>query len=566
MWDLLIRGAEVVDGRGRERFRADVGVSGDAIAQVGGPAAEAREVVEADGLVLAPGFIDIHAHSDDWLLINPQAESKALQGVTTEVGGNCGGSPGPMTEESRRDAEQWLGRAGLRADWNTLGEFFARLEQRGLGINYACHVGHGRVRGLVVGYEDRPASDEERQAMAAQVAQAMAEGAVGLSSGLVYPPGCFAGADEIADLCRVVAAHGGFYATHMRDEAGGLLDSVREAIEVGRASGAPVQIAHLKACGEANWRKVGEALSLLDEARSRGQEVTADHYPYLATNTSLAAVVLPRRQRAGGTERLLARLRDPQERARIAAEISASPPRYDAIVISRVHAAACHSARSEESQARPFASLRVTERTSRALASCEGRSLADIAAEWGAPPIEAALDLLDRDEARTEVIRFAMCEEDVASVMRHPMVMVASDASALATSGPLSEGRPHPRGFGTFARVLGRYVRERGVLTLEEAVRKMTSLPARRIGLHDRGAIEPGRKADLVLFDAQTIEDRATYQDPVQPAAGIAGVWVNGVRTVRDGALTGALSGRVLRRSDAQAARREASTECGQYS
>jgi N-acyl-D-aspartate/D-glutamate deacylase len=200
------------------------------------------------------------------------------------------------------------------------------------------------------------------------------------------------------------------------------------------------------------------------------------------------------------------------------------------------------------------------------LASCEGRSLADIAAEWGVPPIEAALDLLDRDEARTEVIRFAMCEEDVELVMRHPMVMVASDASALATSGPLSEGRPHPRGFGTFARVLGRYVRERGVLTLEEAVRKMTLLPARRIGLHDRGAIEPGRKADLVLFDAQTIEDQATYQDPVQPAAGIAGVWVNGVRTVRDGALTGALPGRVLRRSDAQAGRREASTQCSQYS
>ena len=543
MLDLLIRGANVVDGTGRERFRGDVGVSGDTIAHVGEQAGDARELVDAGGLALAPGFIDIHAHTDAWLLINPHAESKALQGVTTEVGGNCGLSPGPITEESRRDADEWLGRAGLAVDWNTLGEFFARLEQRGLGINYACHVGQGQVRGLVVGYDDRAATDAERQAMRAQVKQAMAEGAIGLSSGLVYPPGCFAGAAEIADLCRVAGARGGFYATHMRDEAAGLLESVRETIEIGRLSGAPVHIAHLKACGEANWGKVVEALALMDQARARGQDVTADQYPYLATNTSLAASVLPRRQRAGGTERLLARLRDPRERAAVAADLAASPPAYDAIIISRVYApAACHSepeARNPGGVAQPPPAVPASR--------CLGRSLAQIAADWQVSPAEAALDLLVRDEARTEVIRFAMCEADVERVMRHPVVMIASDASALAISGPLSEGRPHPRAFGTFARVLGRYVRERNVVSLEEAVRKMTSLPARRLGLRDRGVIEPGRKADLALFDPQTVEDRATYENPIQPAAGIVGVWVNGVRTVRDGALTGALPGRVLR-------------------
>jgi N-acyl-D-aspartate/D-glutamate deacylase len=543
MLDLLIRGANVVDGTGRERFRGDVGVSGDTIAHVGEQAGDARELVDAGGLALAPGFIDIHAHTDAWLLINPHAESKALQGVTTEVGGNCGLSPGPITEESRRDADEWLGRAGLAVDWNTLGEFFARLEQRGLGINYACHVGQGQVRGLVVGYDDRAATDAERQAMRAQVKQAMAEGAIGLSSGLVYPPGCFAGAAEIADLCRVAGARGGFYATHMRDEAAGLLESVRETIEIGRLSGAPVHIAHLKACGEANWGKVVEALALMDQARARGQDVTADQYPYLATNTSLAASVLPRRQRAGGTERLLARLRDPRERAAVAADLAASPPAYEAIVISRVYAPAlCHSepeARNPGGVGQPPPAVPAPR--------CLGRSLAQIAADWQVSPAEAALDLLERDAARTEVIRFAMCEEDVERVMRHPVVMIASDASALAISGPLSEGRPHPRAFGTFARVLGRYVRERNVVSLEEAVRKMTSLPARRLGLRDRGVIEPGRKADLALFDPQTVEDRATYENPIQPAAGIVGVWVNGVRTVRDGALTGALPGRVLR-------------------
>ncbi|HUT73445.1 MAG TPA: D-aminoacylase [Armatimonadota bacterium] len=518
----LFRGATVYDGAGTPPVVADAGVAGDRIALVGdAEGACAYEVLDCAGLALAPGFIDLHGHSDHLLLAAPHAESKVLQGVTTEVGGNCGDSPGPMVETVRAEAQAALAEFDMKVAWETLGEFLDLLEQRGIGLNFACLAGHGNLRAAAMGYRRRPASPAEIRTMQELVTAAMRQGACGLSSGLIYPPGIAADAAELAAVCRPVAEMGGFYATHVRSEGARLLEAVEEALEVGRRAGCAVQLSHHKVCGEANWGLVERSLERLDAACADGMEVTADQYPYTATATALY-VLLPEWAQEGGAEPTANRLQDEQVRRRAAAELKGRPRQdWERIRVSQVMSEECRWA--------------------------EGLTMAEVARRLKLSAAEAVIELLVRERGHVAMVRFAMSEQDVERVLRHPAVMVGSDAAARATSGPLARGKPHPRAFGTFPRVLGHYVRERKTIGLSEAIRKLTSLPARRLGLEDRGIIRRGAYADLVLFDPDRIADRATYDDPIQPPAGIRGVWVNGRAVARDGELTGALPGRVLR-------------------
>jgi N-acyl-D-amino-acid deacylase len=527
--ELVVAGGVIIDGTGAPGRRGDVAIAGDRIAAVGAGAWAEADRIDAEGLVVAPGFIDMHSHSDYLLLGNPCAESKLLQGVTTEVGGNCGESPAPMVDEIARDVSEWLGKFGVAADWRDFPGFFEHLRARGIAINVAFLAGHGNLRALAMGYADRPATGDELDRMCAAAAEAMRQGAVGISSGLAYPPGCYAATDELAAVVKAAAPFGGIYTSHLRNEGDRLLEAVGEAIEIGRRSGAPVHLSHHKVTDPWNWGRVADSLALIDAARAEGLAVSADQYPYPATSTGLAAS-LPDWMRADGRDAMLARLRDPAARERASAQMekrARADDHWDRLVIAAV----------ETERNRP----------------CCGQSVAEIARQRGVSPQEAIFDLLIEEQARVAVVRFAMCEDDIERVMRHPWVAIASDAAARARSGPLSEGRPHPRAFGTFPRVLGHYVRERGVLTLEEAVRKMTGLPAGILGLADRGVLREGARADAVVFDPATITDQATFEQPLEPPVGVRHVIVNGQVVVSEGSITEARPGRVLGRSEGTA-------------
>lgn len=520
----IIRNADILDGSGAPAFQADIALDGDRIASIGNLSAtkaeteiDGRVVLDARGLVAAPGFIDIHSHSDYTLPINARAESKIRQGVTTEVIGMCGGSAAPLDPADRERLR--ASRPELPWTWTSFADYLDHLRQNGISVNVVPMVGHGTVRGMAVGQDDRAPTADEMEQMKRLVAQAMDEGAWGLSSGLIYPPSSFATTEELIELSRVPAARGGFYFSHIRDEGAGLLDAVAEAIEIGQGAGLPVQIAHFKAMGRENWGLLDRALALLDKARAQGIDVAADRYPYIASSTSLRAS-LPQWAHDGGIEILLQRLADPEQRQRI---LEAPFPRgrpWEATVISF-------------SPSHP---------------EWEGLSVAQIADQRHADPTETALDLILEAEGIVSVVQFGMDEDNLKTVLRHPAIMIGSDGSARAPYGPLGEGKAHPRNYGTFVRVLGRYAREEGVLSMAEAVHKMTGLPAARLGLSDRGHLAVGKKADLVLFNPQTVRDRATYTEPYQYPEGIAYVFVNGEAVITPEGHTGALPGRVLER------------------
>lgn len=527
--DLVIRGATVVDGTGRERFAADVAVNGDRIVQVGEVADTGRKEIDAGGLCLAPGFIDMHSHTDHYLLVNPAAESKVTQGVTTEVCGNCGSSSAPLMDPvEREDILGWLSRNGVDTQWTSVADLFSLLEGNGIGVNFMTFVGHGLLRAAVVGYDDRPATPDELARMRELVRQSLEEGAVGVSSGLIYPPGCYGSAHEITEICRPVGAMKGLYSTHMRSEGDFLVESVDETIAIGEGSGARVQISHHKACSPQNWGKVKTTLERIEAANRRGVSVTADQYPYIATCTSLSAN-LPRWAHDGGTEKLLERLEDPTVLPRLQEETSA----------------AVEAGYSDPMQG--WRDVVVSSVRTDANKWVEGQNLEEIARQWNARPVDAMVRLLLEEKAHVSMVHFTISEDDVETVMRKPYVMVGSDATARALSGPLAYGKPHPRTFGTMPRVLAHYVRERGILTLEDAVRKMTSLPAGVLGLSDRGTIAEGYIADMVLFDPDNVKDIATFAEPFQLATGIPYVFVNGVAVVRDNVISGDLPGRCLR-------------------
>ena len=498
-FDLIVRGGRVVDGTGNPWIRADVGVRGDRIARVGDlSGAAADRVVDAAGLIVAPGFIDPHTHAVRGIFDVPTADNYLLQGVTTLTEGNDGSSPWPV------------------------GAHLEQIAATGISPNWAVFAGQGTIRREVLGTEDREPTRDELDRMLALVAEAMEAGALGLSTGLFYVPGSFTPIEEVVALSAVAARYGGIYISHMRDEAQGLLDSVRETIRIGEEAGIPVQMTHHKAIGRPAWGRSADSLALVDGARARGVDITIDQYPYTASQTSITAVV-PQWAQEGGAAELVARLQDPETRRRIRGEI-----------IYRIE-----YDRGGGDPANIVIGLCPWDR------SLEGKSLADILAERGEPATVAAgadlaMEIIENGGARA--IYHAMDEADVERIMRHPATAIGSDGGVSV----FGEGVPHPREYGTFARVLGRYVRERGVLTLEEAVRKMSGATAQRIGLRERGLVREGFFADLAVFDPERVIDHATFAEPHQYSEGVEYVLVNGTLVVEGGEHTGARPGRVL--------------------
>jgi N-acyl-D-aspartate/D-glutamate deacylase len=480
--------------------------------------------------VVAPGFIDMLGHSEFRLLADGRAISKITQGVTTEITGEVS-SVVPAGERAREERQGEIAPWGVEYTWNDLAGYFAELERRGTAINLGTWVGLSTLRVNGVGWEDRPATADEMEAMKSALEGAMEQGAFGLSSGLIYAPGRHATTDEIVELARVAAVHGGIYATHMRSEGDRLFEAIDEAVAIGERSGAPVLIHHLKASGRRNWGKMEDAVARIEAARARGVDVMASVYPYVASSTGLDQV-LPEWVTEGGSEATLARLGDPALRDSLEAEMSARTPSGDWNL---------------GTSAGGPSGIQISDIVADSLAQYEGMRLDRVAAERGQSAAAAVIDLLVGDSLRTSAIYFSMSEDDLDTALRQPWVMIGGDAGVRALDGPLSQDTPHPRAFGTFPRILCRYVRERGILTLTDAVRKMTSLAATRAGIADRGRIAAGLYADIVAFDPETACDTATFEDPKRLAVGIRHVVVNGVPVLRDGEPTGARPGRGIR-------------------
>lgn len=528
MFDYIIRNALVIDGSGQPAYEADVAIAASKIAEIGKIEGAAERVIDGRGLVVAPGFIDMHSHTDSGLFTNPNAESKITQGVTLELVGNCGFSSAPCLDEpGRAELDSWRRKYGIEDDWGTMGEWLDAFQKRPIALNLATLVGHCNIRASVVGLADREASPDEINRMRQLASDSMKEGAFGISTGLIYAPGCFADTNEVIEITKGVAAHGGFYATHMRDERDELEQAVEETLAIGRGAGVPVQISHHKACGGRNWGKVKATLEMIREARAEGMDVTADQYPYAATSTSLS-VFLPHWAHDGGDKAMLERIRDLR------------PQLLEHLDTYAEHSVGSHG---------DWNSVLISSVRTDANRYCEGMNLQELAERRGKTPAETVLDLLAEENASVGMVQFAMCEEDIELVMASDNVMAGSDASARTISGEHPTGKPHPRAFGTFTRILGHYVRDRKVVPLEKAISKMTLSGARKLGLTDRGSIRTGNWADVVVFNPDTVKDNATYKDPYQNSTGIEYVFVNGRLAVEHGELTGELPGKVLRKA-----------------
>jgi len=523
--DVIIRGGQVADGSGGALRLADIGVRGDTIVEIGevGPSTASR-TIDATGLVVAPGFVDVHTHSDITILVNPNAESAIRQGVTTQVFPNCGMGLAPAVGEARRDVEERTRQFGIDVDWTTVGEYFERVQATEPSINVVPMVAQGTVRLAVMGYSKDMPSSEQLARMRAHVEEAMQSGARGMCSGLRYVPSGYATVDEIVELTRVVRAYGGVYATHMRSEGdnGDWLAAIDEALAVGRGSGVRVQISHLKALGRESWGRSAEALARIEEARTRdGVDVAGDQYPYAATSSTLF-VLFPQWSQEGGIEAFLERVDDPALERRIR-------DAFAAIVAMRGG-----PSRMSVSEFAPEPALR-------------GKALADVAELRQVPEFDAAVGLLRESHGRVSMIYHTLEEADIERIFQRPFVMVASDGSAVAPYGALAaDYYPHPRNYGCFPKVLGDFVRNRNLVDLGEAVRKMTSLPAERFGLDKRGQLRRGWHADVTVFDPARVADRATFAQPREYPEGIEAVLVNGTIVLDRGEHTGARPGRVL--------------------
>jgi N-acyl-D-amino-acid deacylase len=528
--DLVIANGRIVDGTGSPWYSADLGVRNGRIAAIGHLAdVPRRRTIDAHGDVVAPGFIDMLGQSELTILVDPRLPSKITQGITTEITGE-GGSPGPLNDAILRADRSEYEHLRITPDWRTLGEYFARLERQGLGINMACYVGATRVRRMVLGDADVQPDAAQLERMKSLVAQAMRQGAVGLSSALEYPPAPYARTEELVALAGEAARFGGLYATHMRNEGDAVLTAIDEAVRIGREAHIPVEIWHLKVAGKNNWGRMGEVVARIEAARAEGADVTADTYAYTAWFNGLSAFIPPWAH-DGGDARLIERLKDPSTRARIRKDLLTPSLDWDnewqeiagpeAVLIGVVH----------DPKLRPL----------------QGRRLADVAQQWGEDPMDALFDLVVRDQASTEVAVFGMSEPDVVLALQQPWVSIDTDASGTSPEGRLGQEHPHPRAYGTFPRILRKYVREEGKLSLPEAIRKFSALPAQRMRLTDRGVLKQGLWADVVVFDPAAIRDRATYEDPNQLSEGMEYVLVNGVPVVDQGRMTGALPGKVLR-------------------
>ncbi|MDQ1613197.1 MAG: N-acyl-D-amino-acid deacylase [Pyrinomonadaceae bacterium] len=530
-YDLVILNGLIVDGTGRPAYTGDVVVRGDRIELVGKsrPGAHANRRIDAKGLVIAPGFIDMLGQSETNLLIDPRAMSKVMQGVTTEVTGE-GGSIAPMNERLIKEDEDFYRRFNLTVDWRTLADYFRRVERQGLGLNLATFVGATQVRAYAMGFDNRAPTAKELEEMRRLVAQAMEDGALGLSTSLQYVPARFAKTDEIVELAKVAARYGGVYATHQRSEANALDSSLAEVFEIARRASIPTGIWHLKTAYKKNWGRMPEVLRRIEAARREGLKITADVYPYTAASTSLNAC-LPPWALEGGSERMLARLNDPETRARLKRDITTDSNEWENIYLGSGGAEG----------------VLIGSVNNRALESLQGQRLSQIAAAQNKDPLDALFDLILADRGQTGAIYFMMSENDLRAALASPYVSICTDSGARATDGPLAGTKSHPRGWGSYPRILARYVRDEKLLTLEQAIHKMTGMSAARVKLRDRGVLRPGAFADITIFDPARVRDRATFEQPNQYAEGISYVIINGQLAVDAGARTNALAGRVLR-------------------
>jgi N-acyl-D-amino-acid deacylase len=534
-YDLIILNGRIVDGSGNPWFYGDVAIRGDRIVKVGQiGASRAIRRIDARGMIVAPGFIDMLGQSELNLLIDPRAESKVFQGITTEVTGE-GGSPAPLNDYILKETEPFFKHFKITADWRTLGEYFARLERSHMAINLATYVGATQVRQYVLRDENRAPTATELDEMRKLVAQAMEEGAVGLSTSLVYAPAFYAKTDELIELAKVASRYGGVYATHMRNESNSIMPALDEALRIGSEANIPVEIFHLKMAGKPNWGKMRDVVARIEAARARGLDITADQYPYVAGATSLGANVPPWAHE-GGTAKFVERLKDSKTRERLKQEMRAPANNWENFYLG----------------AGGGEGILISSVLNRDLAKYEGKRLNEVARMMGPndrqrDEIDAMFDLLIADNAQTGMIVFLMSEEDVKLAMRQPWVSVGVDHGAVSLTGPLAEGKAHPRGYGSFPRILGRYVRDEQVVSLEEAIRKMTSLAANRVHLVERGLLKPGFFADIVVFDPQQIRDMATFEDPNRLSTGMRYVIVNGALVMSGGKQTNAMPGRPLR-------------------
>lgn len=520
-YDVVIKNGTVIDGFKDYGYKADVGISGELIKTVGNlKQARGKVIIDASGRIVSPGFIDIHTHTDFAPFRNTKAESKVRQGVTTELTGNCGSSAFPVKPTNQDEEKENT----LKIDWTDLAGYHSRLEKNKFAINHATLIGHGTLRSNVMGDKMRQPSAQELDKMKGIVAEAMDQGAFGLSSGLEYAPGLFASPEELIELCRVAAKYGGFYATHIRSEDNQVIESIAEAIYIAERAEIPLQISHIKAGGTNNWWKLPMMFDLIERANKRGLQVHADRYPYNAYSTGLS-VYFPAWALDGGDEQFLTRLKDKDLRQRMRAETL------------------------EKLKGYPWENLVITDVSIEENLILIGKNLRDASAERNQDPYEFMCDLLIEEGGDVSHIGFGMSEENTELILKHPLVMLGSDGSSLAPYGPLSQGIPHPRNYGAFPRFLGFYVREKKIVSLPVAIKKITSIAALKMRLQDRGTIREGNFADLVVFDFSTIADKATYTNSEQYPEGIDYVIVNGKTVIDHGNHSGELPGKILKSS-----------------
>jgi len=528
-FDIVIRDGRILDGTGSPWYSGDVAIRDGRIVAIGRLGkVSAKRIIDANRRVIAPGFIDMLGQSDLTILVDPRVPSKSYQGITTEITGE-GGSVAPETDGLLQADHLTYEHYGITPDWKTFREYFARLDKQGIGINFASYVGATQVRRYVIGEEDRAPTADELDRMRALVRQAMDEGAMGVSTALEYAPAPYAKTDELIALASEAAKYGGIYATHMRSEGDGIMDALEETSRIGREAKIPVEIWHLKVAGKANWGRMPDVVKFIERARASGLDISANTYAYTAWSNTFSAFIPPWAH-DGGDEKLVERLKDPAMRDRIKKEMDEPSKDWDnewneipgpeAILISAVH----------NPKLRPM----------------QGKNLAEIAKMWGKDPKDALFDFLIQDDAYTFVSVFGMQESDVALALKQPWVSIDNDSEGTSPEGILGQEHPHPRAYGTFPRILRKYVREEKLLTLPDAIRKFTALPAQKMGLTDRGVLKEGMWADVVVFDPETVHDVATYENPNQFSVGMDFVLVNGVPVIDDGKMTGARPGKVL--------------------
>jgi N-acyl-D-amino-acid deacylase len=525
VYDVLIKNGQIVDGTGNPWFKADIAIASGKIVKIGrGLQGEAKTIIDASGRIVSPGFIDAHTHSDFNVLADPLCQSTIQQGVTTQVVGNCGSSPGPRAEGDEKNLGRLAAFPWLKPEWTTLGEYIDHVNKVGVATNVVPLVGFGTVRNVVMGPLERPATPEECAKMRVLVAEAIDEGAFGMSTGLFYAPQCFAPTEEVIEVAKALKPKEALYVTHPRDESDytiGYGAAIQEGIDIARAAGVAVQISHLHALGVATWKRAPEYVEIMQKARDQGIDVTADQYPYAASAGGITGSVIPRWALDGGREKMLERLADKATRDKIAKEVAIAFKRRGGVE-------------------------RHTIATYLPNPAFEGLTVDKVAEILGEPPEYAVLTMLEKGDSSW--VSKIIDEEDIVTFIKAPWVMGGSDGSSLALTGPVSGGKPHPRNFGTFPRWIGTYGRDMGLFRVEEIVRKLTSLPAQRFGLKERGLLKEGFWADVVVFDWHTIKDTATWDRPHQFPEGIDYVFVNGELVVDHKKHTGKLAGKALRK------------------